>query len=468
MEAATTELREGSQPRLPLGLLGDNALARLAGRGHPGAFEAIFKRHHQAIYRYCHSILANPEDAADALQNTMTRVLRALPGESREIALKPWLYRIAHNESLRLAEKQRSTEAIEEAGELADEASEQRDQSRDDLHALVNDLQLLSEKQRSSLVMRELIGLKYNEIAAAFEVSPAAAKQSVYTARVALHDLAEGRSMACEDVRRSLSENDGRKLRGRRLRAHLRGCPGCRSFEVALHDRPAALGALAPAIPATVVARVLAGLAHGGGGAGSGGAMAALGGVAAQTAGMTTTAKVLAVAAVVAAGGGAVGAGLELPASRNGGPTDAARGSEPAGSHSTGSSTRDTSVGSGVGPLSERATNRSNERSTMEGRSRQKDAAARGASHGFAVDAPRVGRDTGTQHSSGRATPGVPSGGDGQGHSDSRAGPPIAPTGPSQGSTPPQSGQGEAPSSGATLPVQPSPPFAPSIPNQAR
>src|SRR5918911_1465428 len=81
-------------------LIGDSRLARLAARGDQRAFSAIFERYHQQLYRYCRSIVGNDEDAQDALQNTMAKVLQALPGEERELALKPWLYRIAHNESI--------------------------------------------------------------------------------------------------------------------------------------------------------------------------------------------------------------------------------------------------------------------------------------------------------------------------------------------------------------------------------
>ncbi len=52
-------------------------------------------------------------EAQDALQNTMVRVVRALPGEQREIALKAWLYRIAHNESLRILVARRSHAALD-------------------------------------------------------------------------------------------------------------------------------------------------------------------------------------------------------------------------------------------------------------------------------------------------------------------------------------------------------------------
>ncbi len=77
------------------------------------SFAAIYRRYHQDLYRYCLAIVGNPEDAQDALQNTMVKVLRALPGEKREIKLKPWLYRIAHNESIELLRRRRPTEEID-------------------------------------------------------------------------------------------------------------------------------------------------------------------------------------------------------------------------------------------------------------------------------------------------------------------------------------------------------------------
>src|ERR1700693_1903148 len=83
--------------RLPVG---DERLVRLAAAGDGRAAGMIFERYHAELYRYCRAILVDPHEAQDAVQATMVSMLRALPGEKREIALKPWLYRIAHNESI--------------------------------------------------------------------------------------------------------------------------------------------------------------------------------------------------------------------------------------------------------------------------------------------------------------------------------------------------------------------------------
>lgn len=126
--------------------------------------------------------------------------------------------------------------------------------------------------------MRELNGLGYKEIAAAFSISEAAAKQSVYNARVALGQFAEGRAMDCESARQAVSGRDGRVLRSLKLRAHLRHCDECAAFKLAFGERRAALSALTPPIAPAAAAALLEGILHGGGGAGGGGLMAMLSG----------------------------------------------------------------------------------------------------------------------------------------------------------------------------------------------
>lgn len=294
-------------PRRALGLLPDSQLSRLAAEDSRQAFAAIYERHHQALYRYCRSILGNDEDAQDALQNTMVSALRALPGETREIALQPWLFRVAHNEAISVLRRRSGGTALEEAEELA--AVETDPAVRERLRTLFSDLQQLPDRQRGALVMRELNGLDYGAIGAALDTSKSAAKQIVYEARCALHELEEGREMSCDAARQEISARDGRKLRGRKLRAHLRSCDGCRAFKESIAGRQTALSALAPPLPAPAAAALLAGIFGGGGGGGTGGGIAALAtGAAGQS--MAGTAALKAAVVVFMAAIGATGAGL--------------------------------------------------------------------------------------------------------------------------------------------------------------
>ena len=282
-------------------------LARLAAAGDERAFARIYERYHQEIYRYCHAILGDPHDAQDAMHSTMANALRALPGERRAVALRPWLYRVARNESISIL-RRRDTPVdpaalIERGGPTAAEDAEARER----LRRLVRDLSALGERHRSALVMRELSGLSYEEIGAALELSPGAARQAVYEARTALLEMSEGRGMDCADVRRALSDRDGRKLRGRRYRAHLRECAACADFQAGIDARRADLAALFPPLPATAASGVLATLV-GGEGARSGGIAALLGGAGGSAlAGGGATKVVATIATATAVGVGAFG-----------------------------------------------------------------------------------------------------------------------------------------------------------------
>lgn len=284
--------------------LSDERLTRRACGGDDHAFAAIFRRYHQPLYRFCLSIVGNPEDAQDALQNTMVKVLRALPGEERTIELKPWLYRIAHNEAIDLLRRRRETRELDTEQPapgygLAEDAA-----TRDRLRRLLADLRELPERQREVLVMRELSGLEFEEIGAALGTTDAVARQTLYEARQSLRQMAEGREMSCDQVTRALSDGDGRVTRRRDVRAHLRSCAECRAFRDEIQHRQHDLAALSP-LPAIAAAGILQGLAGGSGAAGGSGLAAALGGGAAKTISASAAAKgvaTVAAAAVVGVG----------------------------------------------------------------------------------------------------------------------------------------------------------------------
>jgi RNA polymerase sigma factor (sigma-70 family) len=296
----------------------DEELVRRMRRGDQRAFEAIYERYRLPLHRYCHSIVRQREDAEEAFQATMLAAFRSLSaGEGREIALRPWLYRIAHNECVSTLRRRRRHEADELSGlEAASDDVAGRSELAEDLRQLQADLARLSEAQRSALVMRELGGLAHAEIGRALGREADSVKQLIYEARMSLHALAEGRELACESVRRTLSDGDGRALRGRALRAHLRACGGCRDFQKAMRGRPVRLSLIAPALPAALLHELLATVAGGAGGgtlagggvaAGAGGAAALGGGTAMTAVGGGLGAKLVAVGAVALVGGTAAG-----------------------------------------------------------------------------------------------------------------------------------------------------------------
>lgn len=290
--------RGGWRPRaVPLRLRSDDRLARDAATGDTAAFALLYERHHQPLYRYCRSIVANPDDAADALQSTMTRALASIGERNPGAPVRAWLFRIAHNESISVIRRRRSSEPLDGQTLVAPDVAADAE-GRRRLADLVQDLQGLSERQRGALLMREISGLGHAEIAAALGATEGAVKQSIYEARVALQELAVGREMSCSAVRRELSDGDGRSARARRMRGHLRSCEDCRRFRDALRTRRSELALIAPLLPAAAAADVLDAVIGAAGGIGGGGLLAGLLG--------SSAAKTVAVgAATVTAGAGA-------------------------------------------------------------------------------------------------------------------------------------------------------------------
>ncbi|MES1193319.1 MAG: sigma-70 family RNA polymerase sigma factor, partial [Solirubrobacterales bacterium] len=188
---------------------------------------------------------------------------------------------------------------------------------RDDLRRLIADVRALPEQQRSALLMREMEGLSYNDLAEALGVTVPAIKSLLVRARVGLVEAIEARDTACVEIRTDLATAFDRGVRASgRSRKHLRECAGCRDYRTALRGVEKQLNGLAPASgPLTAIAKILgiggasSGAAAGGGAAILGGGTgAAAGGTAAATIGTgavaATASKVAAVVAAAAVVGG--------------------------------------------------------------------------------------------------------------------------------------------------------------------
>jgi RNA polymerase sigma factor (sigma-70 family) len=220
--------------RLPSGALAalpDAIIARLVAGGQERPFEVLFGRYKTPLYRYCTAFLRSPEDAQDALQVAMANAFRALSkGFPENLAVKPWLYRIAHRECLNILRRrdihQELSGSEEAPGPGVDELAEHSEQVRQ----LAADLAALAPRARQALLLRELAGLSHDDIGIALDAAPTVARNLVYEAREALAEIAEGRTLACSEVRRTISGGDGRTLRGRRIGAHLRACIDCSAY----------------------------------------------------------------------------------------------------------------------------------------------------------------------------------------------------------------------------------------------
>jgi sigma-70-like protein len=163
----------------------------------------------------------------------------------------------------------------------------------------------LPEQQRSALLMRELEGLSYAELAEANAVSVPAVKSLLVRARLGLVQAAEARDTTCTEIRADLALAHGRGVRANgRSRRHLRDCNGCREYRQGLRRVQRSFGALAPAGGAGLLAKLGLG---GSGSAAAGGGAAGGTGLIGGSAATLTAGKVCAVVCSVAlTAGGAV------------------------------------------------------------------------------------------------------------------------------------------------------------------
>jgi RNA polymerase sigma factor (sigma-70 family) len=279
--------------------------------GSDEAFRVLHDRYRQRLFAYVRQMLSrhSRQDAEDVLQDVFVRAYRALRSDARDINVRAWLYRVAHNRCIDHLRRPRpaASEIFEMSRTpLLDPVDEA--QRREDLKRLVADVARLPEQQRSALLMREIDGMSYADLADALDVTVPAVKSLLVRARVGLVEAQESRDADCADIRRDLlaSYDRGVKASGR-ARRHMRECDGCREYRGALKGVRRSFAALTPAGPLALLAK-LAGL----GGAGGGAAATATGGGGAMVAGGAATATACKVAAVVCATAITAGGAVEV------------------------------------------------------------------------------------------------------------------------------------------------------------
>ncbi len=297
-----------------LRLRSDEQLLLLFRAGSDDAFQVIHDRYRQRLFTYSRQMLGgSSSDAEDAMQDVFLRAYGALRADDRPVSVRAWLYRVAHNRCIDQLRRPRpaTVELHEElaASTLNDPLTEAS--RREDLARLVTDVGRLPEQQRSALLLREMEGLTYVELADALDCSIPAVKSLLVRARMGLVEQAEARALSCSDIRDDLDQAHDRGVRMTgRARRHLRDCAACRSYRDTVKGVSTGLHSLTPSTGPWALLMKLLGIGSAGSGAAAGGAatvgagggsVALIGGGTAATA--SKVAAMVCCAAVV--GGGA-------------------------------------------------------------------------------------------------------------------------------------------------------------------
>ena len=229
-------------PRRLLRLRSDLALAERFAGGEEYAFALLYERHRKSVLAVCMGVLGSRHDAEDAAQEAFAALalsLRKGPPEN----LPAWLMRVARNAAIDVARRRRSDTRAEQG--VPDRAVGS-DGAKAEIESVMAGIRELPEAQRTALLMRELAGHSYREIAALLEVDEAAVHGLIARARISLRSYREAYEMSCAAARAALAaEPDGRR-RDRTVRRHVRMCPSCRAYKRALRGDARALRALSP------------------------------------------------------------------------------------------------------------------------------------------------------------------------------------------------------------------------------
>jgi RNA polymerase sigma factor (sigma-70 family) len=167
----------------------DERLVDLVRAGSDPAFEAIVERYRRALMRYVSRLLP-PERAEDVVQQAFVKAYEAMHRDAADLNLRPWLYRIAHNGALNALRDRALGHA--ELDDRIDgvERPDQAFERATGLRELVVAVQALPERQRSAILLRELEGRSYDEIALALGVTDGAVRQLLNRARNSLRSAA--------------------------------------------------------------------------------------------------------------------------------------------------------------------------------------------------------------------------------------------------------------------------------------
>jgi len=174
----------------------DPTLIAQSLRGDTAAFGELVHRHQDRLYNTVYRLLDNAEDAQDVVQEAFLNAYQSLRLFKGDAQFFTWLYRIAVNSAISLRRKRRVvlTTDTPPAGRVILEPMDDSEftnpshalERAEDERRLQNALNRLTPEYRTVLVLKEIEGLKYEEIAAALQVPIGTVRSRLHRARLEL------------------------------------------------------------------------------------------------------------------------------------------------------------------------------------------------------------------------------------------------------------------------------------------
>jgi len=158
----------------------DRELIELINQGDPDAFEALYRRYRDWVYRLAWRFTGNQQDTLDVLQETFTYLLGKFPGFSLTASMTTFLYPVVKHISFTIRNKSRRFTSDEEIlSELTAPALKNTQSSRSELAAV---LTILPDEQREILLMRFVDDMTLEEMATALNIPLGTVKSRMHNA----------------------------------------------------------------------------------------------------------------------------------------------------------------------------------------------------------------------------------------------------------------------------------------------
>lgn len=187
MNVESPELILRMTDRLAAGESHTESVFDRARAGDLEAFEELMRSHERQVLGTALRLLGRVEDAQDAAQEVFLRLFRHLKRLQGAEAVRPWLYRVTVNVCNDAWQKRRPSSDIagfDVASEAADPETMAGQAQRQ--RAVVRALEMLAQKERAALVLREVEGLSTREVADILGSSEVTVRAQICTARMKL------------------------------------------------------------------------------------------------------------------------------------------------------------------------------------------------------------------------------------------------------------------------------------------
>ena len=178
----------------------DQTLIRECLGGQTESFNQLVLRHQNRLYNTLVNVLNSQEDARDVAQEAFVLAFQKLESFRGDSAFYSWLFRIAMNAAFSFQRKRKPTASIEAARENAgaEPTDERQDSASSSALESVETQQLvrtaiaqLSEEYRTVLVLKEMEGLRYEEIAEVVNCPIGTVRSRIHRARSELRETLE-------------------------------------------------------------------------------------------------------------------------------------------------------------------------------------------------------------------------------------------------------------------------------------